>query len=117
MSGQTGMTQAELGATRPEQRSLGLFGAALAAALALFFCVGHASHASMGMGEPDALVHGVGVCLLAAILLVAPVLPALPAYRVKLQTSSPALSFAPIAAAVQAAPARASPAWLQRFRN
>lgn len=112
------MTHGLASATRlRRRRSLAPLGAAVAAALALFFCIGHASHASIGMEAPDTLMHGVGICLLAAILLVALILPARPTYRVQHPPSPPAPSFAPVPVAVLAAPARASPAWLQRFRD
>jgi hypothetical protein len=100
-----------------ERRSLALLAATLAAALALFFCIGHASHAPMGMDAADTFVHGLGVCLLVAALLAVPALPALPSCRRTLSTEPPTPSSAPVPAAVPAMPARASPAWLQRFRN
>ena len=100
-----------------ERRSLALLAATLAAALALFFCLGHGSHAPMGMGAAGTSVHGVGVCLLAAALLAALVLPAPPSCRLTLSATPPVPSSAPVPAGVPAMPARASPAWLQRFRD
>lgn len=100
-----------------EHRSLALLAATLAGALALFFCVGHASHAPMEMGATGAIGHGFGVCLLAATLIAPLVLPSLPSWRVTLGAAPPVASSAWFVAAAGVMPARASPAWLQRFRD
>ena len=103
--------------TRQGGRTLALLAAAVVASLALFLAIGHASHASMGMGS-DAVMHGVYICVPVATLISTPLLPAaLPAFRVRLPRSLPAPSFAPVPAPIAFAAARASPAWLQRFRD
>lgn len=96
---------------------MALLAAAVAASLALCLPIGHASHASMGMGA-DAVVHGVCIGVPVPTLVSAPLLPAaLPAVRVRLPQSLSAPSFAPAPAPIASAAVRTSPAWLQRFRD